>query len=181
MPNIHPVAVHFPIALIFTVVLCDLIGILFKKRSFISAANILMIFAALGAIAAVVSGLLAEDSVWHPGPAHELLETHQTVGLVFLGIVLLLAIFRFVAGERIYGSLGWVALLAGIIGAVVVAYGANLGGEIVYTYGAGVKEAQVATARADSLQNELDLLQGEEAEEEKETVPEGHEGHKHAH
>ena len=178
MPNVHPVLVHFPIALIFMAVLCDLIGIIFKKNPFIFTANILTAFAALGAIAAVTSGLLAEDSVWHPGAAHELLEAHETVGLIFLGIVIVLAIFRFAVGERIYGSLSWIALIVGIIGAGVVSYGAYLGGEMVYTHGTGVREAQVATARADSLANELNSLRGEELEE---IEGQGHEHHDHEH
>ena len=165
MPNVHPVLVHFPIALIFIAVLCDLIGIIFRKNPFIFTANILTAFAALGAAAAVISGSLAENSVWHPGAAHELLETHEIVGYVFLGIMVVFAIFRFAVGEKIYGRAGWIAVLIGVVTAAIVSYGGYLGGEIVYTHGTGVREAQAATARADSLANELNSLRGEELEE----------------
>ena len=181
MPNIHPLLVHFPIALIFMVAIFDLIGALSKNRSFVFAANALTVFAAVGAIAAVVSGILAEGSIWHPGAAHDLLETHETVGFVFLGIIVVLAIFRFVIGDRIYGSMGWIAVLIGVIGVTVVSYGGYLGGEMVYTHGAGVKQAEVSTARADSLEKQININIGEEDEEPDNDTDDGHDLHNHEH
>lgn len=181
MPNIHPLVIHFPIALILVMVACDFIGLLAGKKSFISAANILSVFASLGAVVAVISGTLASESIWHNEAAHELMETHETIGFIVLGIIIVLTIFRLAVGKKIYGSLGWIALIIGLVGASFVTYTAFLGGEMVFDHGAGVKEAQVETARADSLSSELRSLQGEEPEGIEEEEREGHEHHEHQH
>jgi uncharacterized membrane protein len=181
MPNIHPIIVHFPIALIVVVAIFDLIGLVLKKKRFVQTANILTVFAVLGTIMAVASGLLAAESVWHTDFGHELLETHETVGFIFTGILVVLAIFRFAVGERLFGKAGWIAFVLSMAAAAVVAYGSYLGGEMVYRYGTGVKEAQVATARADSLQFELEMTKGEGQLEQTESVLDQHEGHDHAH
>jgi uncharacterized membrane protein len=177
VPNIHPLVIHFPIALILVMVACDLIGVLGGKKSFISAANIVSVFASLGAIVAVITGTLASDTVWHPEAAHEIMETHETVGFIVLGIIIVLTIFRLAIGKKIYGSLGWVALIVGLVGAGFVSYGGYLGGDMVFDHGAGVKQAQVETARADSLSSELRSLRGEEPDSTEAEELEEHEHH----
>ncbi len=179
MPNFHPMLVHFPIALIFIVVACDLIGHITGKKPYIKAANIITGFAALGAIASVLTGVAAEESVWLPGSAHDLFELHELLGFTFLGIVVVLAIIRLAVGEKIYGSMGRVALLIAIIGAAVVGWGGYLGGEMVYTHGAGVKQAEISTARADSLYNELKIIDEEEFEDEGSEDNQDNDAHKH--
>ena len=181
MPNIHPIIVHFPIALIVVVAICDLIGIISGKRSFILTANIVSIFAGIGAVMAVISGLFAEKSVWHPGPAHELLETHEMFGFIFLGVIIVTVIFRLAIGDKIYDRFAWIGFVLALIASGIVGYGGYLGGEMVYTHGAGVMEAQIKTAEADSLREELDKLKGEERTEEPEQAPQSHDGHDHAH
>jgi len=180
MPNLHPIIVHFPVALIIIVAVSDLIGILTGRKSFTQTATIVSVFAALGAIGAVITGLLAEDSVWHPEAAHEMLETHETVGLVFLGLVVIIAVFRLAIGNKIYDRFRWIGFVLALIACGVVAYGAYLGGEMVYTYGAGVKAAQTATANADSLKIELNSLKAiESQDQQKNEIEEEHEHHHH--
>jgi len=151
MPNIHPLIVHFPIALIIVIFILDFLGALVRNKSLFSAANILTIFAAAAAVVAVISGLMAEESVWHPDQAHELLELHETIGLAVLGLTLILLIFRPVVKKKKSRSLGWIAVLISLAAAILVGYEGYLGGEIVYKHGAGVRQAEIATARADSL------------------------------
>jgi hypothetical protein len=63
------------------------------------------------------------------------------------------------------------------VGASFVTYTAFLGGEMVYDHGAGVREAQVETARADSLSIELRSLRGEEPDSTEAEELEEHEHH----
>lgn len=184
MPNIHPLIVHFPIALIMVIFILDFLGVLFKRKSFLSTANILTIFAAAGAVMAVVSGLIAEDSIWHTDAAHELLELHETIGFTVLGLTLILLVLRpAVKKKKLFGSLGWLAVLLSFVASVLVGYTGYLGGEMVYKYGAGVQQAQTETARADSLAAELWEIRNSdsssEAKEEPEPVKDDHSGHKH--
>lgn len=160
MPNVHPLLVHFPIALIFAVVACDFIGLVFKKRSFIAAGSILTVFALVAAVFTVISGLLAEDIAWKPPAVGELIDTHELLGFIFLGIVVVLAIFRFAVKQKLYSRLGWAALAIGIVAAGVVSAGGYIGGEMVYRYGTGIEAAKQETARADSLAQQLNQYRG---------------------
>lgn len=179
MSNIHPLIVHFPIALIIVVFALDFLGALSRRQSLISAANILSIFAALAAVAAVITGLVAEESVWHTEDAHELIELHETIGFAVLGAALVSLIFRpAIKKKKSKSSLLWVAVIISLAAAVLVGYEGYLGGEIVFRHGAGVLKAQEETARADSLSALLAEQKGEEPEAIEE---EGHEGHHHEH
>lgn len=166
MPNIHPMVVHFPVSLIFVVALCDFIGIVWDRRSYIHMGNILSLLAVIGAVVAVISGLMAARTVWHPLQAHEVIETHETLGFVFLGIVAVMTIIRFAVGEKIYGGMKWVGFILSLAASAVIFYSAYLGGDIVFTYGTGVKPAQEAIERDDSLKSEIDMLKGEMGERE---------------
>jgi len=52
----HPRFVHFPIALLSTYVLLEIIGIVFKKDFFSKAAHLILFLGVLGALAAVLTG-----------------------------------------------------------------------------------------------------------------------------
>ena len=51
MPNIHPVIVHFPIALIIVALAIDLVGLIFRKISWIPRmSTVLFVLGALGTV-----------------------------------------------------------------------------------------------------------------------------------
>jgi uncharacterized membrane protein len=123
----------------------------FKRKSFFDVGTILSVFVLLGAAAAVISGLIAEDSVWHIEPGHELLEDHETGALIFLGFLVMYTAFRLVFRKKISENLGWLSLVLALIGSSIVGYVGYLGGEMVFHYGTGVQQAEIQTNRADSL------------------------------
>lgn len=178
MSNIHPLIVHFPIALIIVVFALDFLGAVGRRQSLISAANILSIFAALAAVAAVATGLIAEESVWHTEDAHELIELHETIGFAVLGAALISLIFRpAIRKKKSKSSLLWVAVLISLVAALLVGYEGYLGGEIVFRHGTGVEKARIETARADSLS----ILLNQAREEEPGVGEEELEHHEHDH
>jgi uncharacterized membrane protein len=142
MSNLHPMLVHFPIALIIVMFILDLLGLLFKRDRLKQSASILMWFALVGAAAAVVSGLIAEDTGWRPASVGEMLETHELMGFLILGFITLLAVIRTVFRKKIESGLSWLPVVIGGAAIIFVAYGGYLGGEMVYTYGAGVQAAK---------------------------------------
>lgn len=156
MPNFHPLIIHFPIALIIVILACDTIGFFFKKKSFFDVGTILSVFALAGAIAAVISGLVAEDSAWKIAQAHEALEDHETAAFIFLGFMAIYTAFRIVFRHKISEKLGWLSLLMALWGSAIVARVGYLGGEIVFHYGTAVKQAEIQTNRADSLATIID-------------------------
>lgn len=153
MPNLHPLIVHFPVALIFVVVACDVIGLAFKREKFLSAATLMTIFLLAGTVAAVITGLIAEEAAESIPSVHDLLETHETLGLTFLGVVAVMAIVRFAVHRKLAGRIGWLALALGIIAAGIVSAGAYLGSEMVFTHGVGVK-SEAGIGAGDTLQFE---------------------------
>jgi len=165
MPNFHPLLVHFPIALIVVIVILDFLAIITRKKLFTDTATLATYFAAVGGALAVVSGLFAEETVWHTEAAHELIETHEVFGLISLGIIVVLAIFRLAFRDKLSGGLKWVAFVIALAGAGTVAYGSYLGGEMVYRHGTGVKAAEDCAAKEASLEGQLhELKQGEHIE-----------------
>src|SRR5215213_10476126 len=76
-PNIHPVLVHFPIALLVTAAALDLIACLLRRnRRLRDTATILYVIGTLAALAAYVTGRAASQTIWLPGMAHAVVSDH---------------------------------------------------------------------------------------------------------
>lgn len=60
MMNIHPLLVHFPIALLNAFVLMELLGLLLKKDEMRMAASWMLYLGTAGAAAAVTAGFLRQ-------------------------------------------------------------------------------------------------------------------------
>lgn len=138
-PNFHPLVVHFTIALFAVSVLCDLLGWLFKKESLHTVGWWNLLFGFFGALTTVVTGLVAEGSVGHNEAAHAIMQTHKTLGLIVLGTMAALFLWRVIRRGQIPQKLLMVYLLIGVAGVGVMTAGAYYGGELVYTYGVAVR------------------------------------------
>ncbi len=139
MLNIHPLFVHFPLALLPAAVLLDILGARWGKESLRSGGWWCRVLGTAGAIGAAITGLLAGRSVPHPEAVHSIMETHETLGLSTLGIFLALLIWRslnknFLPQHRALALAYFVIALAGV---TVMFFGARLGGEMVYEHGVG--------------------------------------------
>jgi len=78
-PNLHPLVIHFPIALIVVGAFADLVDtIIGRPRWLSSAATTLFALGAVSAIVACVSGQQALDTVLMPGMAHPIVQSHRT-------------------------------------------------------------------------------------------------------
>lgn len=138
-PNPHPLVVHFTIALIIVSVLCDLLGWLLKKSFFHTVGWWNLFFGFLGTLVTVATGLYAEDHVAHTEAAHALIEKHETLGLIVLGIIAVLFLWRLLRRGEIPQRLLSLYLLAGVVAIGVLTVGAYYGGELVYTHGVAVR------------------------------------------
>jgi uncharacterized membrane protein len=138
VPNIHPLLVHFTIALFTASVAFDILGILTKRESLKAAGWWNLLLAAAAAIVTVITGLFAANTLPHAEEIHELMGIHETLGLIVLGLILVLFIWRGLNHGSVPARLAGVFVLMGIVGVGMMWVGAHYGGEMVYGHGMGV-------------------------------------------
>ncbi len=139
--HLHPMIVHFPIALLIFGLLADSVGLFFKKDFFSKAGFYLMIFGTLGVVAAYISGNLAGEGVTEAGPLKQALETHEGAAELSVWIMAIAAVARisFVALKKYTGILKWTAFALFLLGVLSIARTGYYGGELVYKHAAGVQ------------------------------------------
>ncbi len=151
-PNLHPMIIHFPIALVSLAVLLDLGSLFLKSQSWLRPSALsLYTFGALGALAAYFSGREAADSVNIPSQAYTAISEHADWGLYTLIFLSLYILIRLLLIKKPFAnSAGGNGLffILGAIGFFFVFQTGERGGRLVFEFGLGVKAAAPAP-RAD--------------------------------
>lgn len=161
-PNVHPMIVHFPIALLIVALLFDLAALIFKKQDWLQkGAALLYITGALFVVVAFLSGRQAADSVNVPAIVNPTLGEHADWGLRTLwffgiyGVVRLFFLWKNI-GEKWVLSL--VVFLVGAAGMFVLFETAEHGAELVFRHGIGVKAAEQARTELEQIRKENEAL-----------------------
>lgn len=136
--RIHAALNDLPAALLPMSVLFDLLGAYLKRQSLKAAGFWTLIAGVVGTGAAIVSGLLAEDATPHGAETHAIMETHETLALIVLGLFAILAIWRLVRRGVWNEKEQPVALTAGVIGVALIAVTAMFGGRLVFEHAVGI-------------------------------------------
>lgn len=141
---LHPAIVHFPIALSLVALLLEVIARHSRARALESAALVLVVLAALGAVATVITGNAAHDDAVVPAAAGALMHDHEELGENAMWVLLVLATARAVTAWRGWfrGWLAWAYLLGMAIAAGLVSYNGHLGGQLVFRHGVGTAVVQ---------------------------------------
>lgn len=139
--HLHPMIVHFPIALLIIGFLFDLTGSIFKREFFSKTSFYLLILGTLGVIAAYISGNLAGEGITEVGSLKQALETHEGAAELTLWIMVIASVVRIssVVIKKYTKILRWVALTVFFIGVLSVARTGYYGGQLVYKNAAGVQ------------------------------------------
>jgi uncharacterized membrane protein len=137
-PRLHAALNDLPTALLMTAALLELLALTTRKDGFRQASFWTLMFGALGGVAAVLSGLQAEESIEHGDAVHRVMETHELLAFVTLGIFGVLALWRIVRERRMGTGERAVALAATIAGAGVLTATAVYGGRLVFDHAAGI-------------------------------------------
>jgi uncharacterized membrane protein len=140
--NIHPLLVHFPIALLSLFFILEVFATVSKKPHWREVGSYFLYFGALTAVFTVIAGFVAAYSVEHNDTVHHIMLRHQYIGLAVTGLAIVLSIWRYKAAELTGGAKHFFLILATVM-TVLLMLGADLGGLMVYHYGTGV-QAQVA-------------------------------------
>jgi len=171
--NIHPLFVHFPIALLLTSVAFYLLGSVFKKEELLTAGKWALYFGALSAAVTVWTGLEAAKTAPHGGGTHEMMMAHQYIGYTVLGLSILLSLWVFLSKVSI-PSKGRPVFLGGLIlMSLILVQGADLGGRMVFLNGVGVGKKSMMPA-------ESGHGHGEHGHGDKEHGGQEHDGKEHA-
>ena len=139
MQNLHPLFVHFPVALISVAVILELAAAVKRTPALDLLARWFLYLGATAAALTVLTGWLGEQSVAPVAAAHEAIEKHEKLGFLTLGTVALLAFWRG-ATTRAGGPRPRWLFVFGTLGLLVLLWEtAHEGGELVYEYGVGTE------------------------------------------
>lgn len=138
---LHPMMVHFPIALLITSVVFDVAWIMVKRESLREGALWLLALGLLGGLAALGSGELAEEAAEKAGLAESLIERHEVLAKITLGIFGLLLAWRLFLRNQFTARTMAAYLVVAAIGLGMLGATGHFGGDLVYNHRAGVKQA----------------------------------------
>ena len=155
LDNIHPLLVHFPIALLSSFFIVNLMAHFVKKDTLVTVASWLLYLGAFSAIFTVLAGFSAAESVAHSESVHDIMEHHEDVGVSILSLSLGLSAWRLRSG-LLQGWKKGVFLTLTVLLFGLIIQGADLGGLMVYKYGVAVHNtpAEALTAEVPATTTE---------------------------
>ena len=132
---IHPIVVHFVIAMALISVVFDLIGVLTSKKNLFEVSFWNLIVATVAIFVAIIFGQIEAGLANPYGASRDILNYHSTIGWSLAGVLALLTGWRYVARQKDPAVLpkGFLAIdfvLAGLVFAQVY-----LGDKLVWVYG----------------------------------------------
>lgn len=137
MQSLHPLIVHFPIALLLTALVLDALAWLLKREDLRRVALWNLTLGTAGAAAAVASGLQAETVAKHSFEIWQIMALHKRLGITTLILGLMATTLRWSRRDRLTPRRRAFALALGLGMAATVSIGAYLGGRLVYEFGVG--------------------------------------------
>ena len=140
-PRFHAAVNDLPVALLLVTVLFDLAAWRTKRSSLEAAARWTLWAGVAGGWVAVLAGLEAEDVIEHGEAIHELMETHETLALVTMGIFTVVLAWRLLRRARLGGAEQTALRLLSVAGLVGIVWTGRIGGKLVFEHAAGIPAA----------------------------------------
>jgi uncharacterized membrane protein len=178
--NIHPLFVHFPIALTLVAALFVVLHLATRRADFISMGSMLIYLSAISAVVTTITGYGAANIIGHESPNHELVHIHRDIMLWYTIWIITLAILQGLARNEVWSWLGHWSMKAVrlilLFGAVVILIkGTDRGGQLVFEFGIGVRESE--EERGEIMDNSMDQM--DKTSEWKSEEDDDHSGHEH--
>ena len=139
MHPIHPIVVHFPIGLLCASVAFDALASRWPTGGFRDTSLYTLLAGVMSAGLAVATGGMEEDMAEQAGAPESVLDLHESLGIATLLIFVVLLGLRLVMRWGLLKEIHSLTLGLGVIGIVVLVLTGYWGGELVYTYGIGMK------------------------------------------
>lgn len=135
LDHVHPMLVHFPIALIYAGFLCEFVYLFFKNEKLLSEAGFwLFCIGAVTVTTAYTSGALLTKELY--GAAGAVQASHELFAEITTISALIGAAFKiYIKSEKIEESnLKWIAFVIYLITVVTLSITGYYGGVLVYDY-----------------------------------------------
>ena len=145
--NYHPLVVHFPIAFLFSFFLLDVVGNVTKKAKWREVAAYFLYAGAIGAVLTVIVGFIAAYSLPHNMAVHGLMLKHQYLGVSVMLLSIGLAVWRYKVAEIVGGAQHFFVTLSAVMYLLLI-FGADLGGYMVYGYATAVNPTHDGSCHA---------------------------------
>src|SRR6476646_8414684 len=137
-PRLHAALNDLPAALLLVAVLFELASLILHKPALRVVGFWTLVIGAIGGALAVISGLQAEEHIAHGEAVHRVMETHETLGLITLGIFAVVAIWRILRETRMAGAERALVLALSLGGTGFLLATASYGGRLVFEHAAGI-------------------------------------------
>ena len=126
--ELHPLVIHFPIALFSSAVLFDSIAIVFKKNELLMTSWWVMLLALLSSLFAIITGLIDDNIIGHLLTTFPLWDNHGLMQIISTIIFLSIFIWR-TKQPALFDSKKHVLiyLLIGLTNVVILFYGSHIG------------------------------------------------------
>ncbi|MGD9993698.1 MAG: DUF2231 domain-containing protein [Salinivirgaceae bacterium] len=140
MIPLHPIIVHFPVALIISALLFAVLALVIKTNGekFKEVFKWNLFLGSFASVIAIMTGLLEEKTLVHNDAIHEILKVHELLGYITTGIFVVLSLWLIIRNSALKGIEIKLIILILFSSVVIMAYSAHLGGKMVYEQGAGV-------------------------------------------
>ncbi|MEP1305413.1 MAG: DUF2231 domain-containing protein [Balneola sp.] len=191
-PNIHPMIVHFPIALFMLAIIMDVVGYVLPEDWWDEKKNLILYgLSGIAAVGTYFSGKEAADSVFIEAETQNLLTAHAdwaeyTVWFMGLYALLRIGVYFWNKSETKIIRIG--LTLLSFVGAFLLFQTGDRGAQMVYQYGVGVQAVDLenpvqhdhetdhdeASEDADELDESEEHSHDEGMEEHSETSEESH-------
>lgn len=152
MKPIHPMLVHFPIALLAMSVGADVVAFFTNIESLRSTGWWSLAGAALGGVATVLAGLFDMRRTEMKEETHHHVHRHMKVGFVLLALIIALTFWRWTFFLETGRAVSAIYLDCAVLALALAGFQGWLGGELVYTHGVFVKRAGPSTGAKGKLE-----------------------------
>ena len=161
-PSIHPMLVHFPIAIFLLAVLLDVASYFLPKEWWDEKKNLLLYgIATASGVVTYFSGKSAADNVFIEAKTQNLLTRHADwaeITVWFLGIYFIARVGIYLWKKSENQALQIACTLLSFAGVYLIFQTADRGAEMVFGHAVGVQQAQVAEAKIDAPEKEAESM-----------------------
>lgn len=167
--GLHPIIVHFPIALLLIAPVLIVLGLIFKKsgKAFMVSAFVLMLVGTIAAFVAVATGEAAGELAERMPNVEAVLENHEELAemtrniftaltAVFGAILFVPMFFKKELDRKIMIPVGLAFLLFYGAGTVVLMNAAHEGGRLVHEFGVRAMMTNGANPNAAPIQQKVE-------------------------